>query len=86
MLKTVKKLGNEEYSYATQKAQAMEFLLAAREQEDANLWFLDYAEFDGMRNDPRFVELIRGLNLPEEIYLSPVTPNNADKQAPGSDR
>jgi tetratricopeptide (TPR) repeat protein len=51
--------------------QAMEFLLAAREQEDINLMFLDDAFFDGMRNDPRFVELIRGLNLPEEIYLSP---------------
>jgi hypothetical protein len=27
--------------------------------------------YDGVRNDPRFVELIRGLKLPEEIYLSP---------------
>jgi TolB-like protein/Flp pilus assembly protein TadD len=50
---------------------AMEFLLAAREREDVYLWFLDDAVFDGMRTDPRFVELIRGLNLPEEIYLSP---------------
>jgi TolB-like protein/thioredoxin-like negative regulator of GroEL len=53
--------------------QAMEFLLAAREQEDANLWFLDDAFFDGLRADPRFMELIRGLSLPEKIYLSPVT-------------
>jgi tetratricopeptide (TPR) repeat protein len=52
--------------------QAMEFLLAGREQEDPNLWYLDAVFYDGMRNDPRFVELVRGLNLPEAIYLPPV--------------
>jgi len=67
--------GSLAWAYASlgDNDQAMEFLLAAREQEDANLWFLDDPAFDGLRNDSRFVELIRGLNLPEEIYLSPVT-------------
>ena len=51
-------------------AQAMEFLLEAREREDVELLFLDAACFDGMRNDPRFVALVRGLNLPENVYLS----------------
>ena len=49
----------------------MEFLQEAREREDVELLFLDAACFDGMRNDPRFVELVRGLDLPEDIYLSP---------------
>jgi len=51
--------------------QTMEFLLVARKQEDISLHFLDDPFYDGMRNEPRFVELVRDLNLPEEIYLSP---------------
>ena len=50
--------------------QAMQFLLEARQRADVELLFLDDACFDGMRNDPRFVQLIRGMNLPEEIYLT----------------
>lgn len=49
--------------------QAMEFLLEARDHQDIELLFLDDSCFDGMRNDPRFVELVRGLELPEGIYL-----------------
>jgi hypothetical protein len=52
-------------------AQAMEFLLEARAREDVELLFLDAACFDGTRNNPRFVELVRGLNRPENVYLSP---------------
>jgi len=50
--------------------QAMEFLLEARDHQDIELLFLDDPCFDGMRNDPRFVELVRGLELPEGIYLA----------------
>ncbi len=51
--------------------QAMKFLLEARQREDVELLFLDDPCFDEMRNDSRFVELVRGLNLPEEVYLVP---------------
>jgi hypothetical protein len=33
------------------------------------LLFLDYEAYDDLRDDPRFVKLIRELNLPEDIYL-----------------
>ena len=50
--------------------QAMDFLQDARQSEDVELLFLDDPCFDGMRNDPRFVELVRGLELPGDIYLN----------------
>ena len=31
--------------------------------------FLDYEEFDFLRDDPRFIDLVRELNLPEDRYL-----------------
>ena len=46
-------------------------LLEARENEDVELLFLDDPCFDGFRTEPRFVELVRSLDLPEDIYLSP---------------
>ena len=49
---------------------AMEFLLEARQSEDVELLFLDDAGLDPLRDDPRFVELVRSMNLPEEIYLN----------------
>jgi TolB-like protein/Flp pilus assembly protein TadD len=51
--------------------EAMALLLEARENEDVELLFLDDPCLDGLRTDPRFVELVRGMNLPERIYLTP---------------
>jgi hypothetical protein len=31
--------------------------------------FLDYESFDFLRDDARFVALVRELNLPEDVYL-----------------
>lgn len=57
------------YAYMGDYEQAMEFLLEARESEDVELLFLDDAGLDPLRDDPRFVELVRSLDLPEDIYL-----------------
>jgi TolB-like protein/Flp pilus assembly protein TadD len=59
------------YAHIGDYEQAMKYLLEARQREDVELLFLDDSCFDGMRNDPRFIELINGLKLPEEIYLTP---------------
>ena len=48
---------------------AIQELLETRERREMWLMFLDYEAFDGLRDDPRFVTLIREMNLPEDIYL-----------------
>ena len=49
--------------------QAMHCLEKARDDHDIMLIFLDLEEFDSLRQDPRFVNFIRELDLPEEVYL-----------------
>jgi tetratricopeptide (TPR) repeat protein len=51
--------------------EAISLLLVARENEDVELLFLDNPCFDDLRTDPRFINLVRGMNLPESIYLMP---------------
>ncbi len=51
--------------------QAIGLLLEARDNEDVELLFLDDRCFDGLRGVPRFIDLVRGMNLPEHIYLAP---------------
>ena len=51
---------------------AMSFLREARENEDVELLFLDDPCFDNLRQDPRFVDLVDSLQLPEQVYLQPV--------------
>jgi len=49
---------------------AMHWLTRSREAHSMWMLFLDYEEFDFLRDDPRFVALVRELNLPEDVYLS----------------
>jgi tetratricopeptide (TPR) repeat protein len=49
---------------------AMHWLNKSREKQSTWMLFLDYQAFDFLRNDPRFVALIRELKLPEDVYLS----------------
>lgn len=68
------------YAYMGDYEQAMEFLLEARNGEDVELLFLDDAGLDPLRDDPRFVELVRSMNLPAEVYL-----NTTDDLSDGSE-
>ena len=64
--------GTLAFAYASlgDTEQALRFLMEARDSQDIELLFLDDPCFDSMRGDPRFVELIRSLDLPEDIYLA----------------
>ena len=59
--------------------EAIGFLLQARENEDVELLFLDDRCFDGLRGDPRFVDQVRGMKLPEQIYLTVESRESAAK-------
>jgi TolB-like protein len=48
----------------------MHWLTRSRKEHSIWMLFLDYESFDFLRDDPRFVALIRELNLPEDVYLS----------------
>ncbi len=69
------------YAYMGDYEQAMEFLLEARQSEDVELLFLDDAGLDPLRDDPRFVQLIRGMNLPEDVYLTSIDRISEDSEA-----
>lgn len=56
---------------------AIQELLETWERREMWLMFLDYQAFDGLRDDPRFVNLIRKMKLPEDVYLQ------APAHAPG---
>lgn len=49
---------------------AMYWLTRSRQEHSMWMLYLDGEAFDYLRADPRFIALIRELNLPEEVYLS----------------
>ena len=49
---------------------AMFWLEKSRENYDIMILFLDFPSFDNLRGNPRFAEFIKGLQLPEDVYLS----------------
>jgi len=57
------------YACLGDREKSVRLLLEARENEDVELLFLDDPCLDGLRSDPRFIDLVRGMDLPENIYL-----------------
>ena len=53
--------------------EAMHWLTEARRKHDTIILFLDSEEFDSLRADDRFATLIRELDLPEDVYLRPLS-------------
>ena len=49
---------------------AMHWLTRSRKEHSMWMLFLDDEAFDCLREDSRFVTLVRELNLPEDVYLS----------------
>ena len=60
----------------------MQELLETRERREMWLMFLDYEAFDALRDDPRFVALIRELKLPEDVYLQIPVGTSGEKKPP----
>jgi TolB-like protein/Flp pilus assembly protein TadD len=57
------------YAFLGDRELAIERLLDARERGEMWMMYLDSQAFDHLRDDPRFVALIRDLKLPEDVYL-----------------
>jgi serine/threonine protein kinase/tetratricopeptide (TPR) repeat protein len=59
------------YAVAGEKERALDYL--EREVRDVGIWTLQlyWPEFDGLRKDPRFLKLIKTMNLPVEVYDRP---------------
>ncbi len=53
------------YAYAGDKDRCLEWLERAYEGRDPNLPYLWYPDFDGVRSDPRFRDLLKRMNLPD---------------------
>jgi TolB-like protein/Flp pilus assembly protein TadD len=58
------------YAELENKDRAMHWLARSRKEHSMWMLFLDDEAFDCLRDDPRFVALVRELNLPEDVYLS----------------
>jgi len=53
------------YAIAGEKVQALEWLEKGFEERDPNMPYLDlYPEFETLRSEPRFQDLLRRMNLP----------------------
>ena len=58
------------YAELENRDRAMYWLTRSRQEHSMWMLFLDDEAFDCLRDDPRFVALVRELNLPEDVYLS----------------
>jgi len=59
------------YAVAGENEKALPYL--SREIDELGMWTIQlfWPEFDGLRNDPRFLALIKKMNLPVEVYNRP---------------
>jgi len=57
------------YAELENRDRAMHWLTQSRKEQSMWMLFLDNEEFDCLRRDARFVDLIRELQLPEDVYL-----------------
>jgi hypothetical protein len=53
------------YAYAGYTDACLERLERAYEGRDPNLPYLRVPDFDGVRSDPRFIDLTKRMNLPD---------------------
>ena len=58
------------YAELDNRDRAMHWLTRSRKEHSMWMLFLDDEAFDSLRDDSRFVALVRELNLPENVYLS----------------
>ncbi|MFC1690299.1 hypothetical protein ACFL07_11705, partial [Pseudomonadota bacterium] len=57
------------YATVGEQERAMQYLYESRARHEMWMMFLDGPDFDTLRGNPRFAELVRELKLPEEYYL-----------------
>jgi hypothetical protein len=56
------------YAYAGENDRVLEWLERAFEQRDPNLPYVGvHPDFDNVRDEPRFRELVRRMNFPEDV-------------------
>lgn len=60
------------YAELDDSDRAMQWLVKSRDNRDIVILFLDDPFFDKLRDDPRFADFVRELNLPENVYFQTI--------------
>lgn len=73
------------YAILGERELAIQRLLESRERGEMWMVYLDNPGFDSLRDDPRFVALIRELNLPEDVYVQVPADIHEEVKSPPND-